>query len=470
MVGLNHLEDTIRRDLEFLNYPSHSWVKPRQTSDGKSILDVLIIGAGQGGLGVAFGLMQEKIKNILVIDENPQGQEGPWRTFARMPTLRTPKHVSGPDFGIPSLSFRAWYEAQNGAEGWQKLGFIPKELWADYLSWYRKFLQIPVQNETRAGAIEWLPKENCFAIPIEERQLRKTVFARKIILATGIDGSGKWEVPSIIGALPKKFYAHTREEIDFSTLKNKRVGVLGAGASAFDNAAVALEHQAQEVHLLFRRKKLPNVNPYRWSEFVGFLKHHGDLSDEDRWRFILQINRMGQLPPKDTFARCQQFKNFFIHAGSPCRDISVVDSKICMTTAKGKIDLDFLIIGSGFVTDLSLRPELKNLHSQIALWKDRYSPPLGQESEDLSNHPYLGQNFEFQPKTPNEQSPVSSLFNYTFGGLLSLGLGGASISGMKYSLPRIVSGVTRQLYMDDSQFHFNTLQNYNEVEFSYEFT
>jgi len=38
----------------------------------------------------------------------PEGREGVWVTFARMPTLRSPKDQTGPDLGLPSLTFEAW--------------------------------------------------------------------------------------------------------------------------------------------------------------------------------------------------------------------------------------------------------------------------------------------------------------------------------------------------------------------------
>ena len=108
-----------------------------------------------------------------------------------------------------------------------------------------------------------------------------------MVLATGIDGSGAWDVPRFLrDALPADRYAHTHAAIDFAALAGKRIAVLGAGASAFDNAATALERGAREVCLCFRRPSLVNVNAYRWAEFVGFLKHFGELPDADKWRFI----------------------------------------------------------------------------------------------------------------------------------------------------------------------------------------
>ena len=121
--------------------------------------------AGQGGLAAAFGLMRERVGNLLVIDQNPLDRAGPWLNFARMHTLRTPKHVIGPDLGVPSLTPRAWYEAQHGDGSWESLGLIPKESWAAYLGWYRKTLGIPVRPDTRVGALEWDARERAWRVP-----------------------------------------------------------------------------------------------------------------------------------------------------------------------------------------------------------------------------------------------------------------------------------------------------------------
>jgi hypothetical protein len=129
------------------------------------------------------------------------------------------------------------------------------------------------------------------------------------------------------------------------------------------------------------------------------------------------------------------------------------------------IDVDFIIAGTGFVTDLRLRPELVNVEAHIARWSDRYAPPPGEEHDDMARHPYLGRGFEFTEKTPGEAPYLATLHNYTFGGLLSLGFGGASISGMKYSIPRLVGGVTASLFLEDSEAHLTSLQRYGEREF-----
>jgi cation diffusion facilitator CzcD-associated flavoprotein CzcO len=469
--SLEALAERVRRDRELLDYPRRDWLTPRHTTHTATpqpILDVLIVGGGQSGLAAAFGLTRERVRNLLVVDENPLDRAGPWLSFARMRTLRTPKYLTGPDLGIPSLTPRAWYEAQNGEGSWEAMRFLPKEAWAAYLSWYRRTLELPVLPETRVGALAWDASAQAFVVPCTDPAsgaARPTLYARRVVLATGIEGSGQWEIPAMVSAaLPRRLYAHTRWDIDFAALAGKRIAVLGAGASAFDNAATALDHGAREVRLHFRRAALVDVNAYRWAEFVGFLRHLGDLPDADKWRFILQIVRMGQLPPADTYQRAQQHAGFHLQPGSRWRSLALRGETVVIQTDDRVFEADFVILGTGFVTDLRLRPELGNVERHIARWADRYTPPEAERNEDLLRHPYLGPGFQLTERIPGEAPYLSYLYNYTFGGLLSLGFGGASISGMKYSIPRLVSGITGSFFLEDREQHFDGLCRFEEKE------
>ena len=92
-------------------------------------------------------------------------------------------------------------------------------------------------------------------------------------------------------------------------------------------------------------------------------------------------------------------------------------------------------------------------------------PPADEPPADLARHPYLGAGFEFVEKQPGSAPWISHVYNYTFGGLLSLGFGGASISGMKYSVARLVAGITRSLFCEDCDSHYASLCSWNEKEF-----
>jgi hypothetical protein len=119
--GLAALEARIKQDLEWLALPAKRWLP--QQSDAQA-QNVVIIGAGMAGLAAAFALRLQGIDAVLY-DKAPKDFEGPWATTARMETLRSPKHLTGPALDIPSLTFRAWYEAQFGLEAWNTLDKIP---------------------------------------------------------------------------------------------------------------------------------------------------------------------------------------------------------------------------------------------------------------------------------------------------------------------------------------------------------
>jgi hypothetical protein len=104
---LARLAAQARRDLAALAHPAAAWVRPVSDPSGQHIFDVVIVGAGQSGLVIGLALKREGVGNVLLLDRNPAGYEGPWETFARMAVLRTPKVLVGAELGIPSLSVRA---------------------------------------------------------------------------------------------------------------------------------------------------------------------------------------------------------------------------------------------------------------------------------------------------------------------------------------------------------------------------
>ena len=456
--SLPELETLVRRDLAFTDYPAHPWIPVRHHA-GQRVLDVAIIGGGQGGLSTAFGLMREKIGNIEVFDRAASGQEGPWVTFARMITLRTPKHVTGPDLGIPSLTPRAWYEASFGAEAWATLGKIPRDHWQAYLDWFRQVTRIPITNH--ADVIAVTPEDGLIKLTLRTPAGEQIRHARKVVLATGIEGSGRWEIPAFIAAgIPRDRFSHTAEDIDFAALAGARIGVLGAGASAFDNAATALEAGAASVDLCLRRADIPRINPYRWMEQAGFLGHYADLPDLMRWRFIRHIFDLNQPPPQDTFWRCRRHAGFAFHTACPWTAARMDGTDIVIATPRGDMRFDYLIVATGFRIDLSLRPELTALAPHIAVWSDRFTPPPGEASPLIATHPYLGDAFQFTERTPGAAPYLADIHNFTFGATPSMGLSGASISGMKYGVRRLVAGLARDLFRADAQAQLHSLLAY----------
>ena len=453
--GLAALEARVRHDLACLDYPAKDWVEPIAADVDGTVLDCALIGGGQFGVALAFGLRREHVANIMVYDRSPTGVEGPWMSFARMDMLRTPKDLTGPDLGVGSLTFRAWYEAQHGRAGWDKLNRIPRPVWMGFLRWYRRVLDLPVQNDTEVLAVEpFGPK--LFKLTMMHAGVCQTVHARTVVFCSGAEGSGARVVPSLIrDALPAHLYAHTNDPIDFEALKGKNIGILGAGASAFDNAATALEAGAAEAHLCFRRDQLPVQNPRRWMEFSGFLAHYPELSDAERWAYMHRLYDLSQPPPEPTFRRATALPGFQLHPSTPWQKVSMApNGQVEVQTPQGPMRFDFVIAATGIAVDLSMRPEFAGVLPGMALWRDRYSPPAELKDDRLAGFPYLGRYCDLLEKTPGAAPWAQRVFTITRGATLSMGPSAASNSNMKYTAPRIIAGVTRQLFLDGRQAYY----------------
>lgn len=454
--GLHALEAQVRRDLERIDHPSNPWLTPRTAPDGTQALDVLIIGAGQSGIATGFGLKRAKVDNILVVDRAPRGQEGPWRTYARMRTLRSPKDYTGPDLDIPSLTYRSWHEARFGLASWDALHLIPRELWADYLLWIRDTTGVPVHNDTAVTAIT--PAGGLLAVTLDDGA---THYARKVVLATGQDGMGRWHMPEDIAALPAHLRAHAADPIDFDALRGGIVAVLGAGASALDNAATALEAGAAEVHLFCRRAKPQLIQPYRWLTFAGFLRHVGDLDDAWRWRFMSTILALREGFPQPTWDRCARWPNFTLHTGTPWRATAHRAGQVEITLDRGPFRADFVICGTGVEMDFAARSELAQAAGNIATWADRHTPPPNQQNERLARYPYLSADYALTERTPGLTPWLSDIHLFTIASTMSFGPSGSSINAMTTAVPKLVAGITRGLFRADLDRHWDSLMAYD---------
>ncbi len=460
---LSELNAQIESDLKKLNYGSPSWVLPRSSDEGH-VYDVVIVGGGQSGLGTAFGLKRDRIDNILVIDDSPEGYEGPWETYARMMTLRTPKHLTAIDLGIPSLTFRSFWEAQTGEEGWAKVDKIPRGDWMSYLRWFRKVLRLPVQNGVKLLKIR-PDKDGLFHLDVEGGD-RPVLLARKVVLATGIQGGGQWHTPPMISEnVSRQLYAHTSEPIDFEKLKGKSIGILGGGASAFDNANHALTEGVGNVHVFVRRPELPRINPIRQMEVSGLIEHYSALSDADKYAAMAHFFKFNQPPTNDTFSRASTWPGFRVHTGSPWKEVLEVDNKVRVKTPKESHEFDFIILSTGLISDPRLRPELSEIVNDIALWSDVYESPEALRNPMLDSHPYLDDRFGFTGRTKEAAQRLYGIFVFNYSTLLSLGLSASALSGIRFAIPKLVAGIGRQLFMDDRERLLESFFQYDEEEF-----
>ena len=210
---LDTLSAQVIANLHTLRHPETDWMPSLIGPDGKSLLDVLVVGAGQGGIAVAGSLMRERVTNILVIDKEPRGSEGIWNSHGRMPVIRSPKHYPGPDMGIPNLTYEAWHKAAYGDRSWEAIVLVPIDNWIKYLGWVRQTLKIPVQNNTELLKVQ--PAGNAMKVTLKGLAKIEVLYVRRIVLATGHDGTGEWWLPDYLASLPTNLCAKASDPIDF---------------------------------------------------------------------------------------------------------------------------------------------------------------------------------------------------------------------------------------------------------------
>ncbi len=459
--SLQTLEARLRQDLAWLELPAKRWTVPR-THAGEEVLDVAVIGGGMAGMAAAATLKHLGMA-ARIFDRSPAGFEGPWATTARMETLRSPKQLTGPALGLPALSFRAWYEAQFGAVAWEALDKIPRLQWMDYLRWYRRVLELDIRNEHVVEAV--LPRaDGLVALRMRTPDGETTVYARRVVLATGRDGLGGAWVPPVAAGLPRRLWAHSSDEMDYATLRGKRVGVVGAGASAMDSAATALENGAASVDLLIRRGDIPRVNKGKGAGSPGLTHGHPGLPDAWKWRIRHYINSQQVPPPRGSTLRVSRHANARFNLGCPLERIDVNGDTLRVHTPKGVFELNFLVFSTGFRIALDTRPEFAAIAPHIRLWKDRYTPAPGQEDGELSDSPDLGPAFEFLEASPGACPGLSRVHGFCYPAALSHGTVSGDIPAVSDGARRLGQGIAGLLFQEDIEAHYAAMEAFAEPE------
>jgi cation diffusion facilitator CzcD-associated flavoprotein CzcO len=382
-----------------------------------------------------------------------------WETFARNYEIRSPKEVMGADLGLPSLTIQSFYEAKHGADAWTAIKRIPRLDWMDYLRWYRRTADLPIENDVRVTDIDF-DRDGVTLTTDTGRTIR----TRLAVLATGMDGGGAWSTPAIITRnLPPDRYNHSCEVFDDQRLDGLDIGILGAGAAAFDMAVTALTAGAQKVDMFMRRPVLPTIDVAREFETAGQLNHGHELSDQTKWGLSRFMSGLSQAPAEHHFHKACSFPNFRMHLGSPWEAVTFDGEKIRIETPRDDFSFDHVFSATGVSVDMNHRPELRKLAAGAALWRDRFTPPADDPAPGRLNFPYLDRDYRFMEREPGTAPGIERIF--AFNALASLSMGGmsaVSISSHKFGVPRIASGVTGFLFREQEDQLIPTLASYDK--------
>lgn len=459
--GLAALEAQLQQDLEYLELPAKPWVPERQYQ-GAAVRDVVVIGAGMCGLAALAKLTLTGINNVVAYDAAPAGKEGPWVTFARMETLRSPKSLHGPALGLPQLTFRAWFTAQWGRAAWDALDKIPKAQWMDYLIWYRRALNLPVRNGVRVSHISQV--DDLIALDLDGAETGR-IYTRRLVLATGRSGLGGVAVPAFLQGIDRQFWAHSADDIDFTALSGKRVAVIGAGASSMDNAATALEQGAAAVDLLIRRKAMPRINKMTGIGSQGVVHGMHHLPDAWKWKFVAYTADTQTPPPRASTLRVSRHANARFLLDCAINAVRQEPQGLVLETTQGPLRYDYLIAATGFTNNFHGRSEFAQLAPHIRTWADgRWQPEMGAPRSGMIDAPDLGPAFEFRERVPGACPMLAHIHCFNDAAMLTHGKVSGDIPAVSAGAERLVRGITASLFAEDVEQHYARLEAFDTPE------
>jgi FAD-dependent urate hydroxylase len=441
---LHDLATQAQIDVEMLRYP----VNPLPYTPRADMAEVVVIGAGQTGKAVAIGLDRFGFRNVKVLDRNPPGLQGPWRSYARNHLLRTRKsETGGLHWGFPNLHFQRWCDTKFGDDYFRSITKIPRLIWAEYLDWVGEVLALPIEYNTNVSGIVWRDDLNCFELDTSNGIER----AQFVVVCTGIESAGKQRYPDLVAkSLPRRAYSHTIDDLAVDQLFDRDVVVIGGGASAFDTANAALEAGARSVDLLVRRENLPPIHRVclasRWH---GYHRHYVELSDEMKWAYSLADLDLGVPPPRDTYYEAIRDHRFNVYGAAGIDALRYENGKIVGTYGGMEMRHDYMICGTGSRNSLADQKELESVLPFVRLWKDGHIPNGARTHPELENSPYLGSALQFTPRHDDDRF-VSRIY-YLCSGVAHLSGFRCNISGLQYAAERVCHDISRTLFIENEQ-------------------
>ncbi|HVR53327.1 MAG TPA: NAD(P)/FAD-dependent oxidoreductase [Pseudorhodoferax sp.] len=432
--------------LQFHGPTPSPWVVERAGVDEQ----VVVVGAGHSGLAIGLALQRAGVRVVLIDAAGPQAPPGIWTTKARMRVLRTPKLLAGPEVELQALSFRHWYETQHGAAAYQALPSIGREDWSAYLVWFRSVTGLDIRRETELLAL--LPRpDGHVGLQLRHAGQTFTRVARKVVLATGVVGSGAPFLPAVLSDLRGSGRVwHADDAIDFSRMQGARVAVLGAAASGFDVAAAALEGGAAQVSLFSRRPDLVRGSAARGLGFPGAQESFCSLPDTLRWQAIRAVRAYGGGAPFSSLERVAAQPAFRLHLAEAWQQVSQGPGEtLQVRTQRGTSSFDCVVAATGYRVDLAQRPEMEQLRPAIRLWAQQVPAAWVQEDEELGRFPYLGEGFEFLEAAQGSLPSLAHVHCFNYGAFASFGRLVGDVPSLRLGVPRLVRHILRDLLLAD---------------------
>jgi len=188
---------------------------------------VLIVGGGQGGIGLAARLRQLAVPTLVVDKHERPGDS--WRKRYQSLCLHDPVWYDH----MPYLPF---------PPNWPV--FTPKDKMADWLEMYTRVMELDYWTSTVCRSARYDDAEQTWQVQLERDGTPITLYPQHLVLATGM--SGKPNVPDFPG---RDIFAgeqqHSSQHAGPDAYAGQRVVVIGANNSAHDICAALWEAGAE---------------------------------------------------------------------------------------------------------------------------------------------------------------------------------------------------------------------------------
>jgi cation diffusion facilitator CzcD-associated flavoprotein CzcO len=347
--------------------------------NGGQITDVAVIGAGPYGLSTAASLVQAGL-NVRVFGKVMSF----WEEMPEGMLLRSPWAAS--HFGCPAPGFDLdSYEDEIGA----RLGVpIPLERFIGYGKWFAQ-KALPEIDERRVTSVAQNDRGYVLRLDDDEE-----VAATAVVLALGIDRYAYW--PSQFEGFPKELVTHSSEHMSAEALAGKHVGMVGAGQSAVEFAALLHENGA-DVELLVRAPGIRWLSRSKHLHSLGpisrVLYAPTDVGPVGVSRVVAAPNHFRRLPQavQADFARRSTRPAAAAWLVSRTKEVRVTTGvSVTRAHANGKVEVelsdgsrrayDHLVLGTGYRVDVRKHPLL--------------APSLAERIRLHEGYPVLNNRFE----------------------------------------------------------------------------
>src|SRR5699024_2186740 len=204
-----------------------TWLEERETELAELGITtqpyVLIIGGGQGGIGLAARLRQHGVP-ALIVEKNERAGDS-WRKRYKSLSLHDPIWYDH----MPYIKF---------PDNWPV--FSPKDKMGDWLEMYAKVMELNYWSRTEAKSACYDENSGTWVVKVEREGKEITLQPKQLVLATGI--SGKKNVPNIPGQdVFAGVQQHSSEHSGPEEFAGKKIAVIGSNNSAHDICAALAE-------------------------------------------------------------------------------------------------------------------------------------------------------------------------------------------------------------------------------------